>query len=186
MEVRGSLWPIWVTSMKTLSLILMPLAMSLVAVAGCIQPKVEDPAILAQRSKLVLDAEPQGAVSITDARKSLKDEREIVLIGKVGAGDSTPFEQGKTAFLISDGGTQAEGHDHNAPGHDAENCPFCKRRKKLSMAMVQFVDGEGHVLPIDARELLGVKENQVVVVKGLAKLNDLDVMVVTADGIHLR
>lgn len=168
------------------SLLVASLLLAVAAVAGCTKIKIEDPAVLAQRSKLVLDAEPQGAVSITDARKDLKDKKEVVLIGKIGAGDSTPFEQGKTAFLISDGGTVAEGHDHNAPGHDAENCPFCKRRKKLSMAMVQFVDGEGHVLPIDARELLGVKENQVVVVKGLAKLNDLDVMVVTADGIHLR
>jgi hypothetical protein len=154
---------------------------------GCTpQVKVEDPAILAQRSKLVLADEPQGAMSITDARKDLEQEKEVVLIGKVGAGDSTPWEQGKTVFLISENGTVEESRDHDAPGHDAENCPFCKRRKKRSMAMVRFVDKDGQVLPFDARELLGVKENQVVVVKGLAKVNDLDVLVVTADGIHLR
>lgn len=157
------------------------------ALAGCTEKaQVLDPALAAQRSKLVLAEEPSGAVSIAEARKDLEQPKEVVLIGRVGAGGATPWEQGKTAFLISDVGAAVDSHDHDSPGHDAENCPFCKRRKKASMAMVQFLDKDGQVLTIDARELLGVKENQVVVVRGLARVNELDMLVVSADGIHLR
>jgi len=48
------------------------------------------------------------------------------------------------------------------------------------------VDEQGQRLPIDARKLLGVKENQLVVVRGRPKIDEFGGLVVSADGIYLR
>ena len=83
------------------------------------------------------------------------------------------------------------GHEHaahGADGHDHSNCPFCSRGKDStnSLAVVEFVDEQGQRLPIDARKLLGVKENQLVVVRGRPKIDEFGGLVVSADGIYLR
>jgi hypothetical protein len=104
------------------------------------------------------------------------------LVGTIGAGDDDPFEKNQAAFFLS------ELPDHDHAGHDAANCPFCKHRAaETPRVIVQFVDDAGQVLPIDSRQLLGVEKGQVVVVRGQGQLNDtLDLLVVTASGIHIR
>ena len=42
------------------------------------------------------------------------------------------------------------------------------------------------ILPIDARQLLGVEKDQVVVVRGKGHVDKLGVLVISADGIHVR
>ncbi len=42
------------------------------------------------------------------------------------------------------------------------------------------------MLPIDSRELFGLSENQVVVVRGEGQVNDLGLISIKASGIHLR
>ena len=60
-------------------------------------------------------------------------------------------------------------------------------RPRLGMAVVQFVDEQGEVLKTDVPTLLGVQPGQVVVVRGHGQLNEkLDLLVVTAGGIHIR
>ena len=55
------------------------------------------------------------------------------------------------------------------------------------MAVVQFVDDQGEILKTDVPTLLGVQPGQVVVVRGHGQLNEkLDLLVVTAGGIHIR
>jgi hypothetical protein len=53
-------------------------------------------------------------------------------------------------------------------------------------ALVQFRDEKGELLPIDARELLGVSQDQIVVVRGKGHVDKLGVLVVAATGIHVR
>ena len=83
-----------------------------------------------------------------------------------------------------------EGHaheSHGAGGHD-HNCPFCRPAKDSEdlYAIVEFVDATGHRLHADARDLLGVKKDQAVVIRGKGRVESDGYLVVTADGIYLR
>jgi hypothetical protein len=93
-----------------------------------------------------------------------------------------PWDTGKASFLIAE--LPDEGHGE---GHDADNCPFCKRKAaKAPTAIVQFVDAAGQVIPIDARKLFGVDKKDVVVIRGQATAGELRAMVVTATDMHIR
>jgi hypothetical protein len=106
----------------------------------------------------------------------------VVVVGRIFAGDMEPWDTGKASFLIAE--LPDEGHGE---GHDADNCPFCKRKAaKAPTAIVQFVDAAGQVIPIDARKLFGVDKKDVVVIRGQATAGELRAMVVTATDMHIR
>ena len=106
----------------------------------------------------------------------------VVIVGRIFAGDMEPWDTGKASFLIAE--LPDEGHGE---GHDADNCPFCKRKAaKAPTAIVQFVDSAGQVIPIDARKLFGVDKKDVVVIRGQATAGELRAMVVTATDMHIR
>ncbi len=132
--------------------------------------------------KFVLDEKPAGAVPIVDARANIAETKEIVLITKVGVEDRKIFEEGKASFLVR----EAFPDPNAGKGHDADNCPFCKRRKSPydSLAMVHFKDQDGTIIDTDARNLLGLKEDQEVIIKGAASLDDSGALVVSATGIY--
>lgn len=140
--------------------------------------------------------------------------QNVTVIGHIG-GVSDPWDRGRAAFMISDttaGHSHSHDHDHDhdhdhAHGHDHDhdhdhahdhahdhshedghNCPFCERAKPgtKSLAIVQFVDEKGEVLPIDARELFNLKEKQTVVVQGLAMIDALGNLVISATGIFVQ
>jgi hypothetical protein len=52
--------------------------------------------------------------------------------------------------------------------------------------MVKFLDAQGKVMAVDARELLGVNEQQSVVVRGVAGRDKSGNVSVAADGIYVR
>lgn len=142
----------------------------------------------AVRGRLVLDAEPAGAVTPTEAKAKLaKDPQPIVIAGRVGARGMEPFLENKASFVLVE--IPADDHAKKA-GHDDENCPFCKRRQANSpMTAVQFVGADGKVIPIDARKLFGIQKGTDVVVRGQgvfdAKLA-IPVIQLTADGLYVR
>ncbi len=106
----------------------------------------------------------------------------VVIVGRIFAGDMEPWDTGKASFLIAE--LPDEGHGE---GHDADNCPFCKRKAaKAPTAIVQFVDAAGQVIPIDARKLFGVDKKDVVVIRGQAAAGELRAMVITATDMHIR
>lgn len=145
----------------------------------------EDRRIAAVRNKLLLAEEPPAATSIAEAKKNISEQPEVILVGRVGAGDDDPFVSGKAAFVVSD--IPAHGHSHG-PGKSADDCPFCKHRAaQAAWAAVQLVDEQGQVVPIDARKLLGLEKGTVVVVRGRGEVTgDLNLFSVTATGIHVR
>ncbi|MBX3411330.1 MAG: hypothetical protein KF708_01340 [Pirellulales bacterium] len=145
-----------------------------------------DSAVLAKRTQYLRTEEPAGATSFADARQTLDEKPSVVLVGRISAGDQEPFVQGQAAFTLTDAfGDAAHGGDG---GHDPANCPFCKRRASQpeSKAIVQFLDEQGKVVPIDARELFDLKPNQVVVIEGEATVDPLNVMFVAAKAMHVR
>lgn len=168
------------------------LVLVLLAATGC--NKVDD-RVSSLRRQLILPDEPAGAASIAELRDGMKPaevadvtaDKDVVLVGRISAGEFEPWADGQASFLLAEALPES---DHAAtPGHDPATCPFCRRRAAKAdnaTALVQFRDAKGEVMPIDARELLGVKKDQVVVVRGKGHVDKLGVLVVSATGIHVR
>lgn len=164
---------------------------------GCQQPV--DPAVTAQREKYLLSEEPSGAVGVLEARELVAEQvpaeeegspptKPVVLLGRIGSNPESTWDPGVAKFVIRDPAAEMEEHDHG-PGHDPDNCPFCKAKKEKSpdmTALVQVVDAEGQVVGIDARKLFSVDLNQLVVVRGQAQIDSLGNLIVSADGVYIR
>ncbi|MFM8494543.1 MAG: hypothetical protein ACKOEM_03320 [Planctomycetia bacterium] len=145
-----------------------------------------DPAAI--RQQLVLPAEPAGSITPTAAKQKLNaTPQPIVVAGRIGARGMEPFLDGKASFVL----VEIPADDHaKKPGHDADNCPFCKKKNaNAPMVAVQFLGADGKPLPIDARKLFGVAKGTDVVVQGTgvfdAKLA-IPIIQLTAEGIHVR
>jgi len=160
----------------------------LAVVSGC---NKGDERVSSLRRQLLLADEPSGAASIADVRDGMtvdtQPDQDVLIVGRIGAGEFEPWADGQASFLMAEA---LPGSDHAAtPGHDPANCPFCRRRAEKAgnaTALVQFRDANGEVFPIDARKLLGVEKDQVVVVRGKGHVDKLGVLVVSATGIHVR
>jgi hypothetical protein len=144
------------------------------------------------RQKLVLGAEPAGAVTPTAARQQLLKApvnvpQPVVVAGRLGAKGMEPFLENKASFVL----VEIPADDHaKKPGHDADNCPFCKKKQaNAPMVAVQFLGADGKVIPIDSRQLFGIAKGSEVVVKGTAVFDPklaLPIVQFTADGIFVR
>lgn len=145
----------------------------------------------AVRRQFALAAEPEGATSIVDAKEKLEKQPDVpqpvLIVGEIGAREHDPFLEGKASFIMID--IVDDGHAKK-PGHDTDNCPFCKKRRaKLPLAAVQFVGADGQVIQFDSRKLFGLAKGREVVVRGTATYNTklpMPVVQVTADAIHVR
>lgn len=148
--------------------------------------------------KYLLTAEPADAESITACRAVLEgkqDRQELVICGRIDGLSQPTWDPERAAFMLADlslkeakPAEDAATHD-KTPKHDAENCPFCKAKTKkelAGLAMVEVVDEQGATPRVDARELLGLKDGQVVVVRGRGQIDALGNLVVQADGIFVR
>jgi hypothetical protein len=140
-----------------------------------------DQELLGVRSRFVLSEEPASPVSIEAAIAGIAENPEVILLGRINAGTSEPFESGKATMVLSEAPDPAHNHD---PG----DCPFCKRRlENAKSCIVRFLDEKGEVIKQHASKLLGVAKDQDVVVKGRATLlTELDILQVDATGIYLR
>ncbi|MDG1894116.1 MAG: hypothetical protein P8J37_04330 [Fuerstiella sp.] len=143
--------------------------MSAATTVGC--GDAVDREALALRQKLVLSSAPTEQTSVSKIRKLLMEpdavaETEVVLRGRIWAGEMPPWEVGKAAFVLTD----ATGHDGD-DDHDPHACPFCSRDIDDYVAAIRFHDDDGTVTPIDSRELFDVKEKQMVIVKGLGSMD---------------
>ncbi len=138
-----------------------------VALAGCSSENTTSPVALSTSdSTYVVSSEPEGAIAVGDARDSVEDEQDVVLIGRIG-GSAKPFVDGIAAFTIVDSKVP-----HCA---EEEGCPtpwdYCceQNQVKGNIAMVKVVDAHGKPVSQDARALLGVKELSTIVVRGKAQ-----------------
>ncbi|MCP4172379.1 MAG: hypothetical protein GY758_16575 [Fuerstiella sp.] len=141
----------------------------LAVVVGC--GETGDGETLALRQKLILSTAPTNETSISKIRKLLMgpksaDETEVVLRGRIWAGEIPPWEEGKAAFVLTD----ATGHDGD-DDHDPHACPFCSRDIDDYIAAIRFRNDDGAVAAIDSRELFDVKEKQMVIIKGRGSMN---------------
>jgi len=137
----------------------------------------------AEGAKFIVAKEPEGAVGVGEARKSAVNDREIVLVGRIGGSDK-PFIGGMAAFTIVDPKVPPCGAD--------EGCPtpwdYCCEQNavKDNIATVKLTDAAGKPLATDARELLGVKELATVVVRGIALRGADGILSVVAKQVYVR
>jgi hypothetical protein len=122
---------------------------------------------------------------------------DVVLTGVVGglpnpseqSNPDFPFSKNKAVLFVADPhavAEMAEHEHHHAPG---EECSFCAAHSGESaryLAVVNFTDESGKTIPVDARELFGLKENQHVVVRGKAKVDPSGLLTVAANGLYIR
>jgi hypothetical protein len=134
--------------------------------------------------KYLLTAEPPEAKTVKEVRNEAKNGDLVVILGHIG-GEKKPWVEGRAAFWIVDPSIK--------PCPPDENCPTpwdccCTAREDIvkAMATIKIVDEQGQSLPVDARELLGVKESQMLVVRGRAKRDEQGNLVVLADGVFVR
>jgi hypothetical protein len=155
------------------------------AFVGCSENK-PDGAPSASGSKFLLASEPAGALGALDARKQTKDGDDVVIVGRIGGRDD-PWGNGQASFSIIDASftpcNERAGDDCTTPW---DYCCNTKEEKLAAMATVQIVDNSGSVVQTPAKELLGVKELQTVVVRGKAKRNDSGNLIVLATGLYVR
>jgi hypothetical protein len=167
--------------------LLWPLTILLV-LAAIVPAKTASAADLAAlRQRLILNTEPAGAQTPTAAKAGLTTTPQAVVIaGRIDAKGMDPFVKGKASFAM----LQLPDDHAQKPGHNSDDCPFCKKRlAKAPLVAVQFIDEDGMEISQDARELFGVAKGQEVVVKGMATFNPklaLPIIQLKADGIYIR
>lgn len=132
----------------------------------------------------LLTTEPEGGKDVVAAREAAKDGEEVTVVGRIG-GDTTPWVNGMAAFKIVDPAAKA---CSDIPG---DGCPTpwdycCESDLGQKTALVKVVGADGKPVGTDARELLGVKELQTVVVTGKAKRDDAGNLTILAEKVYVR
>lgn len=140
-------------------------------------------------SLYLLTSEPETSLGVREARESVDDEDQIIVVGRIG-GALNPWVDDRAAFQIVDTSLKACSDDKPEGAHTS--CPtpwdYCCESDKLptSMALVQFADEDGNVLKQDARSLFDVVELQTVVVQGMARRDDAGNLTIVADRMFIK
>jgi hypothetical protein len=175
--------------MKT-SVLAFTLSSALALIAGCgsksdVGTRSVDSHASVGSSKYVLTDEPDEAIGIIEARESANDGDPIVVVGRIG-GTTNPWVDGRAAFTLLDAsmvlvpeGTESE---------EGELCTgdCCAAERAHATMLVKFVDDVGRVLAVDSRRLLGLSENEMVVVRGKAAKDESGNVALIADGVFVR
>jgi hypothetical protein len=171
--------------MKRIVVVLLVLAPPIAAFVGCSDNK-SGGMPSGDGSKYLLSSEPADALGVVEARKKTKDGDDVVVVGRIG-GRKDPWSSGQASFSIVDTSlrvcSEREGDNCDTPW---DYC--CEDPKELlaAMATVKIVDAKGEAVRTPARELLGVKESQAVVVCGKAKRDDKGNLTVLATCLYVR
>jgi hypothetical protein len=143
------------------------------------------------------DEHPGEAAAEEPPAGELPESMEVAIVGVIGGVPNPmeqtaaefPFAKGQAMFFLADPEAVAEleehGHQH-APG---EVCVFCEAHAadaRELIAVVSFTGNKEELIKIDSRELLDLKERDVVVVTGIAELDGNGVLSVNATGLYVR
>ena len=137
------------------------------------------------REKWLVQTPPTGATPISEIKSSrasgeLKAGEVGVIRARINAGEMSPWIRDQAAFVVTD----ATGHD-GSEDHDPHQCPFCRRDIKEHIALVRCTAGDGELIPMDARQLLGVAEGELLVVQGTICDGDADELEIAAQRVHI-
>ncbi|QDS97550.1 hypothetical protein [Adhaeretor mobilis] len=160
------------------------------ATVGC-NSATESPGVASSQATNVdaslyqLEDEPDGAVGVIAARESADDGAPIVLIGRIG-GSARPWVDGRAAFTLLDASMAvvANGESSGETELCLDDC--CASDRQKCTTLVKVVDAQGKLVPVDSRELLGLKESDLVVVQGTAQKDEAGNFVMLAKGVYVR
>ena len=144
-----------------------------------------DPEVVALRNRFLNLSTETKETPVSEIRASLKSGElkpgtPFKVRVRINAGEFPPFVNGAAKFFVTD----ATGHDGDE-SHDPHECPFCRRDVKSMMALVEFHDESGKLIPRDARELFDVKDFELLVIEGTGEFDTEDVMVMTASAMSI-
>jgi hypothetical protein len=142
-------------------------------------PSSSGPAAAVADSRYLLDQEPAGAAEVIALRNDATDGQDVVVVGRIG-GRVDPWVKDSAAFSLVDRSltpcSEMEGDMCQTPW---DYC--CETTLPESTVLVMVHDADGKLVKTDARQLLGVKELNTVVVEGRAKRDkDGNVSIVAA------
>lgn len=149
----------------------------------------------AEASRFLLTEEPGDAQGVTACRTVLEENegpREVTLTGRVGGLSQPTWDPERAAFMMSDLSWEDAGDEKEeavSPQHDADNCPFCRARKRkelAALAMVELVDDAGETPALDAQTIPGLSEGAVIVLRGTAELDSLGTLRVRTGGVYVK
>jgi hypothetical protein len=137
------------------------------------------------RGKYLLADEPDGAIGVIEARETGADGQPIVVVGKIG-GAANPWIEGRAAFMLLDASKTAvaEGAECGEGEICMDDC--CATDRMACTTLVKVVDEAGKVLAVDARRLLEVGTDELVVIRGKVSKDAEGNFAVLADGVHIR
>ena len=139
----------------------------------------------------LLSTEPSPSLGVVELKTSLTsglaaEGETAIIIGRVGGGQNPTWDTSQASFLLRDLKLEIQSHDH---GGDHENCKFCQAEKAKeleSMALLQVVDANDKVVSTDARKLLGVKEDDVIVAQGVGEVDEVGNFIFSASKLYIR
>ncbi len=165
------------------------MGLAIVTMMGCGQAPAPIVPVSTVASKAgaqyLLATEPAAAQSILQVREESKQGDEVVLVGRIG-GDVNPWVEGRAAFSLVDLSAKA------CSDIAGDNCPtpwdYCCETDKLvkGKTLIKLVGDDGKPVATDARELLGVKELDTLVVQGKAQRDDSGNLTILASKIFVR
>lgn len=135
-------------------------------------------------SKFLLADEPEEALGVIEARESAQDGASVVVVGRIG-GAANPWIEGRAAFTLIDASKVMVAEGEN---EDGELCTgdCCAAERAGCTTLVKVVDASGKLIAADSRQLLGLAENDTVVVRGKANKDENGNFVVLAEGVYVR
>lgn len=158
-----------------------------------------------QRSRLTVGEEPKNADQVLTVQKAMvadaskpnaPQKRDVVITGQIGGmpnlwPDQHPkfpwYEKQASLFLV-DNKVAAQFAAHaKSHGGNHHNCAFCQAlaaKNAHAIAVINFVDEKGDIIRVNPQELLGLKENQTITIRGKARLLGGSMLVIDADGIY--
>jgi hypothetical protein len=136
-------------------------------------------------SRYLLSDEPDDAIGVIEARESAVDGAPITVVGRIG-GTTTPWVNGRAAFTLLDASMVlvAEGTDAGEGQICTGDC--CAAERAHATMLVKILDENGRVLAADSRQLLGLAENDMVVVCGKATKDKSGNVALIADAVFIR
>lgn len=142
-------------------------------------------AVSVDASNYLLAEEPTGAIGVIDARESTQNGDEVAVVGRICAG-TNPWIEGRAAFTMLDPAMAIVADDQECA--DGELCTgdCCAADRVASSTLVKFVDDQGSVIAVDARQLLALSEGDMVVVQGHVKKDENGNFALLADGVYVR
>ena len=153
------------------------------AIPGC--GETIDPEVLAIRDRFLKAPSSTIETPVSEIRASMKSGElkpgtPFKVRVRINAGEFPPFVNGAAKFFVTD----ATGHDGDE-SHDPHECPFCRRDVKSMMALVEFHNEAGQLIPVDARELFDIKDFELLIIEGTGEFDTEDVMVMTASAMSI-